>query len=237
MLQERGFVMAEPANTMTYADILAAAYRNLGQVNADADRQQQIAEQQYNTFLDSQKKAKETGVLKNREGASSRGVLDSSINLRGEEEVSQAVDKNTGAYLMSYNDQIAQLAQKRLFAQQQYDDANIQSQRASTTAGLTADSPGINSATGNPYNPADPYDWAGIDAAIKAGTAKNPDGTPYNPADPLNWAGIQAGMQAQQKAAARPTFMPKVTAPVIKKKTPTAATRTPTVTMKTKGPF
>lgn len=126
-----------------YQDILAAAYRQLGQINADAD----YAEQQAKTNLDQQMsdsgKNRAKSVLGNRENASSRGLLDSSIALQGEGDVNSSFDHLNDVYSDNYKGILHQTAVKRVNAQQAYDDAKTNAEQASALSSLSVDTPGI----------------------------------------------------------------------------------------------
>lgn len=138
---------------------------------------------------------------------SSRNMLHSSSALQNQADTNLNYDRQDASAQANANDEYAKIAQQRLDAQAAYNKA-IADEQARIAAEQAAIKPG--------FNPADPFDWQGIDAKIKAGIIPDPQAGFSNgiqiqpggtPDDPYNWKGI-AAEQAAQKAAQNKVFTP-----------------------------
>jgi hypothetical protein len=184
--------------------LMDAAFRNLGQANADADYQQQSANQNLSRLLGESKKGRDKGMVKSRENSSARGLLHSGIALQEQGDVSEGFDMQNAGYQRSYDDVIREIAAKRLNAQNQYADSQVKykSGVAQETAML------------------DPYNWAAIDADMKAKGLG-----PYaaqQEADPFGWAAIDADMKAKGLGPYAPK--PRIANPLAKNVAPAKQT-------------
>jgi hypothetical protein len=183
--------------------LMDAAFRNLGQANADADYQQQSANQNLSRLLGESDKNRKKGMVKSRENSSSRGLLHSGIALAEQGDVSESYDMQNAGTQRSYDDVIREIAAKRLNAQNQYADSQVKykSGVAQETAMF------------------DPYNWQAIDADMKAKglgpyAAANPD--------PYGWAAIDADMKAKGLGPYAPK--PRVANPLAKSVAPAKQT-------------
>lgn len=155
-----------PTTVTDYSDILAAAYRNLGQVNAAADASTAAAKRNYDLQLQNSATGRGKSIVQGHQNVASQGLLDSSIALNQDADINTGYDTQNSGYLGSYTDTLSQLAQKRLDAQNAYDDANIQNQRGQTgVSTTTVDTPGIPVTTPTPstdttYSTPDDYQTA-----------------------------------------------------------------------------
>lgn len=155
-----------PNSVMNYQDILASAYRNLGQVNANADMQTAKNKELLNQRLDMSNIGRQKDVITDRNHSSSRGTLDSSIALNAQKDTNLGYDQRNSGYTQDYDTTIHTLGAQRLAAQNAYDDAKINADTYNNVGGLTANSPGgANSGYSN--NPGSPGGAANAAAGIK----------------------------------------------------------------------
>lgn len=210
------------ATVNPYTDILSAAFRNLGQANADADYQQQQGKANLSRLLDIQNTNRGNAVTGSRQNASSHGLLDSSIALNQEAKVNQGFDQQNGMYTRSYDDLLHQLTGKRLSAQTAYDDAQTQFEKWKDIGPLSPDTPGTDPATVSTYQ-TDPggatVQTGGMLNGQVLGAAPAPNWTPPAPTADTGYLGYTPDQWAAFMAPKSVASAPKVKA-VAKPKAP-----------------
>jgi hypothetical protein len=123
-------------------------------------------------------------LMGDQQGASGRGMLQSSATLQTLADTNLEYDRNVGSIQSGANDDLAKIAQQRLDAQAAY-AASVAEEQAKIAAEQEAIKPG--------FDPADPFNWKGIQAEQLAKQAADPN---YDPADPLGWKRIKAEQDA-----------------------------------------
>lgn len=204
-----------PTSLLDLQAVLDAAYRNLGQVQADADYQQAQANQNLTRVLGESAQARGKATTRQRESDAGRGFLNSGMALTNQADVNQQYDQSNAGFQRTYDDLIHQLAAKRLGAQDSYSVAqtNYERQKAQMEADMKAKEtladPAAAAAAGaedtlnrdysyygvtrDDVN--DPNHWRLTDAKFKK-YGLTPDAS-----DPLNWRLIQAEQNDPDKKA------------------------------------
>lgn len=118
--------------------IMDAAYRNLGQIQADADLQQAQAQANLSRLLSATGDARKKSTKDKNDSNAGRGLLNSGINLDELSQVSQYYDQQNAGYQGTYDDTARQIAAKRLAAQNDYVDAQGKYARGVATDSATA---------------------------------------------------------------------------------------------------
>ncbi len=108
---------------LSYQDILASAYRNLGNVNADADLSDSENRQGFNSILDKNRIAQKKNMTRSLENNSSRGLLNSTIALDDQADIATGYSESNANTMNSLTSVLANNARKRLEAQNQYADS------------------------------------------------------------------------------------------------------------------
>ncbi len=144
--------------------------------------------------------------------ASSRGLLHSGQTLKDRSETNLNYDRDVAGAQGNSADELSRIAQQRLDAQAAY-NISIAEEQAKIAAEQEAIKPG--------FDPADPFNWKGIQAEQLANQAQGiitpvAGGTPE---DPFNWKGIQAQQLAQGQLVTKPPVGRKPTP--VKPATPT----------------
>ena len=143
-------------------------------------------------------------LMGNQENASGRGMLQSTATLGTLADTNLGYDREVASTQSGANDELSRIAQQRLDAQAAY-DIGIAEEQAAKAAEQEALKPG--------FDPADPFNWKGIQAEQLANQAKGiitpvAGGTAE---DPYNWKGIQAEQLAQGQLVTKPSVGRKPT--------------------------
>lgn len=136
--------------------------------------------------------------------ASSRGLLHSGQTLKDRSETNLNYDRDVAGAQGNSADELSRIAQQRLDAQAAY-NTSVAEEQAKIAAEQEAIKPG--------FDPADPFNWKGIQAEQLANQAQGiitpvAGGTPE---DPFNWKGIQAQQLAQGQFVTKPAVGRKPT--------------------------
>lgn len=177
-----------PPSLLDLQSILDSAFKNLGQVRADVDYQQQRANAALSQNISESNVARGKATTRTRENDSARGLLNSGIALNDQADVNLQYDKTNAGYQTSYDDLIHQLAQKRLAGEDAYNVASLNFEHQKTQ--MEADSEAQRRLN-------DPYDWGGIMNEYQQ-YGLMPD--PIN--DPHGWKLIDAKKKAAEQGNA-----------------------------------
>ncbi len=180
-------------NAMGYKQIMDQAFTNMGLITAQADEDRRFLDQQRLRYMSDSKKGRAKSHKNNREGASSRGLLQSSNSLDEIKETNTNFDNDRVDYDNQYNYQLGSIGNKVTGAKTAYDNsqenyrlavAQDQAEAAElkriadeNKMALTPPTPAPVPAA-DPYNTtsdADPHNWGGIAAMIRDGVIPDPN--------------------------------------------------------------
>lgn len=164
-------------------------------------------------------RSRDQGIKSVQNNASSRGLLHSTIALNDVADVNSNVDRQIGSTQADVNDQLMGIARGRVDANNQY---QLYLQELAKQ----------NAAAKSTFDPQDPLNWKGIDAAIKSGQVAAPAPAPAENPDPLNWAAIDAAIRSGQ--IADPRLTPKPAASTKPRSTPKPLVSKPAVSTRPK---
>lgn len=182
----------------TYTNELATADLNESQYRRALQQRLEILKRQ-----------REQSLLAGREGASSRGLLHSSIALKDIGDREMANNTEVAGTQQEFDNNISKVAWSRTNAANVYEAAKQEADRQKAADAASRNNDQIaNGVVSGSFDPADPFNWKGIAAQA------NPD--------PLNWAAIAAEQQRNKGVATPAKVAGRTALPKPVPKVPTA---------------